>query len=660
MTIRFKLTMGFLGVILMFNALLSLITVKHVGQVWLQEIQNKVKLDLNSAREVYRRDKQQIARFLEGAAFDAGLPKMLASREEAQLGIWMQRLHERAGVDMTVLVGSDGLVLRRARNASARGDNLSWNPVIAQALRERATSIGTIICPREQLETEGDDLARRAQCRLVPTAATRPLPDTVQSDGMLAAVAVPIIDGDGQLLGLLYGANLLNHRFDFVDTIRDQVFPNMMYAGRHVGTVTLFQNDVRIATNVLDEDGQRALGTRLNDEVREMVLERGEVFADRVQVINHWYITAYEPIRDPTGKIVGAMYVGMLEAPFSKQHKLVISGFLLTVGITSVASLLLLFLLTNRVLRPIGRIIAMSRQVIKGDMAARVGPHPGGEMGELCCAVDAMADALAQREERLKQTTRQQISQSEKLASVGRLAAGVAHEINNPLTGVLTFAHVLREKPNMDEQDKQDLDLIIHETTRVGEIVTGLLDFARERPATKTMLDLNLVIRQTIRLVANQPRFKKIRVEEYLSENLPEVYADRNQLQQVLLNLALNAGEAMPDGGSLVITTMPHGKDVMMKVADTGCGIKREHLSRIFDPFFTTKPVGKGTGLGLSVTYGIIQQHGGVLSVESEEGKGTTFTLILPFYDPLHPDDASAEGGTITQPAQEPVAAAAS
>lgn len=221
-------------------------------------------------------------------------------------------------------------------------------------------------------------------------------------------------------------------------------------------------------------------------------------------------------------------------------------------------------------------------------------------------------------------------SVSEKLSAVGRLAAGVAHEINNPLTGVLTFAHLLREKQDLDEQAKQDLGLIIHETTRASEIVHGLLDFAREKAAVKEPLDVNAVIGRTLQLLGNQKAFRQISVEERLQDNLPKVDGDVNQLQQVLLNLCLNACEAMPKGGALTIATSAGEESVLIKVADTGCGIKNEHLDRIFEPFFTTKPVGKGTGLGLSVSYGIIQEHGGTMEVESAEGKGTEFSIVLP------------------------------
>ena len=219
---------------------------------------------------------------------------------------------------------------------------------------------------------------------------------------------------------------------------------------------------------------------------------------------------------------------------------------------------------------------------------------------------------------------------SERLAMIGRLAAGVAHEINNPLTGVLTFSHLLREKENLDEQDKEDLDLIINEATRAGEIVRGLLDFARERAVEKELLDVNDVAQQAIRLLGNRKAFQQVVVSEDLASNLPRIDGDMNQLQQVLLNLSFNACAAMPNGGVLTIGTSLRDGRVCVRVADTGCGIKKEYLDQIFEPFFSTKPVGKGTGLGLSISYGIIQQHGGDLKVESEEGKGTTFTIILP------------------------------
>jgi len=241
--------------------------------------------------------------------------------------------------------------------------------------------------------------------------------------------------------------------------------------------------------------------------------------------------------------------------------------------------------------------------------------------GEL--AERTRAEAALQRSEQLR-------AASEKLAAIGRLAAGIAHEINNPLTGVLTFSHLLREKENLDDQDRQDLDLIIHETTRASGIVRDLLDFARERPSEKRTVQLNEIVRRTVRLLGNQKAFQKITIVENLDDGLPGVEADENQIQQVLVNLLLNACAAMSDGGTLMLSSTLHDGHVCVAVADTGTGIRREHLHRIFEPFFSTKSVGQGTGLGLSVSYGIVQQHGGRLEVESQEGMGSTFTVVLP------------------------------
>ncbi len=484
--------------------------------------------------------------------------------------------------------------------------------------------------PGATLHRISDSLAARARIDLIPTREAEPITETTSSDGLVVAAAVPVLDVQGTLQGLLYGGDLLNRREDLVDSIRDAVFCSPVQDAPSLDTVTIFLGDVRIATNVRHADGQRAIGTRMSRQVAEEVLGRGRVWARPAFVVNDWYITAYEPIRDPQEQVVGALYVGLLQAPFLQQRNTLAGVVLIMVLSGTMACFLLIYFMNYLVLGPASKVIHMARRVIHGDLTARVRIRPPGEIGVLCQAVDQMADALAEREEQLKTATGKQLHRSEKLASLGRLAAGVAHEINNPLTGVLTFAHLMKEKPNMDGQDLQDLDLIIHETTRAAEIVRGLLDFARERAVIKEPLNLNEVIVRTIRLIRNQKLFERIVIDEDLANDLPDIEGDMNQLQQVLLNLSLNACEAMPTGGTLTIRTRSEERGVMVALADTGCGIKPEHLEHVFEPFFTTKPVGKGTGLGLSVSYGIVQQHGGTIELDSEPGRGTTFSLVFP------------------------------
>ena len=447
---------------------------------------------------------------------------------------------------------------------------------------------------------------------------------------MVAAAAVPVLDAEGQLQAILYGGDLLNRRYAMVDAIRQQVFGNEAYNGKPVGAVTIFLGDVRISTTAMTDDGGRAIGTQLSAAVREKALAGGSPWSAPALVVKDWYFTAYEPIRDPGERIIGVLGVGLLPAPFVHQSSIISTVFLVFMIGTALASLVLLVVATGSVIRPIYRVVAMAHRVIGGDLSARVGIRPNGEMGVLCRAVDSMAESMQEREEMFQQATRQQIGRTEQLASVGRLAAGVAHEINNPLTGVLAFADLLRDKENLDGQDREDLDLIIRETKRAREIVRGLLDFARETPSRKAPLAVNDLVQQTLQLLGKREAFQNINLVDDLADNLPTIHGDKNQLQQVFVNLSLNACEAMPNGGTLLISTSCAAGRVVIKVTDTGSGIKPEHVDNIFEPFFTTKPVGKGTGLGLSVSYGIVQQHGGTLEVESQEGKGATFTITLP------------------------------
>jgi two-component system NtrC family sensor kinase len=220
--------------------------------------------------------------------------------------------------------------------------------------------------------------------------------------------------------------------------------------------------------------------------------------------------------------------------------------------------------------------------------------------------------------------------EQQKLASVGHLAAGVAHEINNPLTTILTTALLIQEEMDPEDPYYQELDTIANETLRCRKIVTSLLDFARQRKPSKSHHDINLIIRESIALTRKQAAFKDIGVEADLSEELPLLDLDRDQMHQCLINLALNGIEATEGGGKLRFTSRLHQERgaVEITVSDTGRGIPENGMDRIFEPFFTTKE--KGTGLGLAITHGIIQQHGGSIEVESKEGQGTTFRIYLP------------------------------
>lgn len=310
------------------------------------------------------------------------------------------------------------------------------------------------------------------------------------------------------------------------------------------------------------------------------------------------------------------------------------------------------YLLTRKyICDPIQRLLEQTQALSEGDLSARVENLSKDELGELGRSFNNMADNLAQAqielqdwgntlEQKVERRTAEitdmqsQLLRSAKLASMGELVAGVAHEINNPLTGILMFASLSSKTPDLPQQVKDNLDLIVSETGRCAKIVRGLLEFARESFPEKKMNSINQIIEHTLELISHQTIFQDVDVQYCGGEGLPELEVDADQLQQVFFNMFINAGQAMPNGGTLAITTSFVEKEnaVQIVIEDTGTGISQENLDKIFDPFFSTKAQ-KGFGLGLSVSYGIIKNHGGRVDVKSREGEGTRFSIYFSTED---------------------------
>lgn len=297
---------------------------------------------------------------------------------------------------------------------------------------------------------------------------------------------------------------------------------------------------------------------------------------------------------------------------------------------------------------PVKQLLQHAREVGRGNLDASVKIASGDEMGTLALVMNEMTLGLKKSYEQLEEWGRtlegkvtertneleriqSQLIRSEKLASLGELVAGIAHEINNPLTGILVFSSLISNDTRLDPALKSDLDTIIQETERCATIVKGLLDFSRESVPQKTWTSLNEILDASLALVKNQAQFQTITIVLDYSPDIPAILADPHQLEQVFINILLNASHAMEAGGTLKIATKLCGEHggVVVRIADTGCGIPEENLPKIFDPFFTTKDA-SGTGLGLSVSYGIINSHAGTIEVESTVDVGTTFTIHLP------------------------------
>jgi hypothetical protein len=227
-----------------------------------------------------------------------------------------------------------------------------------------------------------------------------------------------------------------------------------------------------------------------------------------------------------------------------------------------------------------------------------------------------------------------QLLQAEKLSSIGLLAAGIAHEINTPITGISSYTQMLLKGTPASDERKSILEKIEKQTFRAAGIVNGLLNFARMNGTEYRDLDVNRLLQESLSLLEHQLTRGGIKINRSLDASIPSVFGNGGKLQQVFVNLFLNARDAMPAGGELRVHTGMNESMVIVEIEDTGTGISEEDIKRIYDPFFTTKGTSKGTGLGLAISYGIIQEHGGRILVDSEPGKGTRFRLKLPTRQP--------------------------
>ncbi len=633
LAIRTKLILSFWLIILAIGLITLGAGVNIIGDGIVREAQTKVEMDLNAAREVYQyrlKEVRDVVRFTALRRFS--VREAIVKKNYKILLDALNVSRKTSGLDILSAADKNGLVIIRSRNPNLSGDNQGEDIIVKRVLETGKAFASTVIIPYEELLKESPTLARQARIKLIPTTKAVPKQQTEETSGMILKAAVPVMGDKGELLGVIYGGVLLNRNFEIVDKVKDTVYKGMTYKGRDIGTATIFLQDTRISTNVKREDGTRAIGTRVSAEVYDQVLKKGKIWKDRAFVVNDWYITAYEPIRDISNKIIGILYVGILEDKFIDMKKETVLIFLGITVIGLIVAFMMSYLLANSITKPVRGLVAAAQRLANGDLNQKVDIKSRNEIGKLGEAFNFMVEAVKERDEQLKEQTKEIVGRSERLAMIGQLAAGVAHEINNPLGSIIIYSHILLEEPEIKDLARKNLEKIVKESMRCKDIVKGLLDFARQTEPEVRLADINEVLRSTLSLVEKQTLFQNIQIISRHYPDLPLVEIDTTQIQQVFMNIIINAAEAMDAQGELITTTRlsEDNKFVEVEFTDSGGGISQENLKRLFEPFFTTKEVGHGTGLGLAISYGIIEKHKGTIKVRSDVGKGATFIIQLP------------------------------
>jgi two-component system, NtrC family, sensor kinase len=374
-------------------------------------------------------------------------------------------------------------------------------------------------------------------------------------------------------------------------------------------------------------EGRDVPATRLVNEDRVMIERDRRVLRAFAPIANESRCSSAPGCHDPGTTVLGVIEV---EAPLHPIDALVsdnVNNVLLISAIATVVAAFLGGLALSRWLRPVVALVAGTRRIAEGDLEHRIDCDRTDELGTLCEAFNRMTSRLKE--------TKLLLLRSDKLSSLGKLAAGVAHEINNPLMGILSFAEDLQDELPENDPRREDCEVIVREALRCRGIVRRLLDFARPEAPSFERVALNRVARQSLALVSKQAEFRNVRVDVLLEPELPPVGADANQLQQVVLNLLVNAGYAVGVRGRISIAThsLTGGDRVELVVDDTGKGVPEDLREKIFEPFFSTKK-DRGTGIGLGVSRSITEAHGGHLLVADSPSGGARFRLVLPIYEP--------------------------
>lgn len=618
------------------------------------------------------------------ARWTAEYDKVLIANVESDLRIaeqYLARMMSGLGDDLTVVAESMELAQVLVNNTTRQGtffetkrqslkldflyflpdaaasDSAARWPVIASALAGTPTTQIDIFSP-DDLRTLDVDLAVRARIELIETEAASPTTRKVEDRGIVVHSASPVrLAGQD---GVLVGGMLLNRNLQFIDTINALVYLNAITGGGRQGTATLFLEDVRVSTNVRLFEDVRALGTRVSKAVRWQVLHNGETWLARAFVVNDWYVSGYLPLTDSFGDRVGMLYVGFREAPFAtaKRDSLLwmlaaFAGVLLITGPVFLS-------MAKGIFAPLELMTKTMRQVGQGDLSARNDlSETKGEIGQVAAHLDDLLDQVQDRDARLRawaddlnqrvedrtsqlrdanaklEDTYRQLVMSEKLASIGEIAAGVAHEINNPVAVIQGNVDVIRDVLGTDAAPVAfEMELIDQQVTRIEAIVDKLLKFSRPAEAfdQDAQTALAPAIGDCLVLVDHLLTKERVSVETHF-DPVPEVHIVPGELLQVVINLITNALQAMKGQGRLMMILHPETRNgvdgATLIVRDTGPGIPADQIDKVFDPFFTTKRE-QGSGLGLSISQTIVQRAGGVIRVANLPEGGAEFQVWLP------------------------------
>ena len=647
--IRHKLLVMVLVPLLVVLPLLGLILLLWSNEAVDRLVVTKIRSDLAVAQGYFERVLAEAGGSTRAVAESAALQQALQA-PQGDLEALLQAMRERERLDFLNVLDPEGRL--RAIDAGGRAQAAPASPAHRSSMAGHDRTSVEVLSPA-QLALLAPRLAERVPVSLVPTRNATPTERTHEDRALVLLSSHAIRTPEGRVLGHVQGGLLLNRNLAFIDHINQIVYPEGALPFGSRGTATLFLDDVRISTNVRlfgPASEERAIGTRVSQQVRDRVLGQGHTWLDRAFVVNDWYVSAYQPLADGEGRRVGMLYVGFLEAPFTRLKVAALVGIGALFFTVMIGAAIVSLRWARAIFRPLEQMAATMQRVEAGALEARVGPvDSGDEIGRLAGHLDhllgvidgnthelrrwnAELDAKVAERTRALEDAQAHLVRNEKLAAVGQLTASIAHEINNPIAVIQGNLDLLRELLGAQAAPAAaELKLIDEQIERMRLIVTQLLQFARptEFAGYVDSVQPARVIEDCLVLVGHLLAKTRIEVRRHFDSER-SVAINRQELQQVLVNLLVNAIHVMPDGGTLTLSVADaDGDAVQVAVADTGPGLPPELQAQLFQPFVTRKK--DGTGLGLWISRSLVERYGGdIVATNRGDGvRGAVFTVRL-------------------------------
>lgn len=508
--------------------------------------------------------------------------------------------------------------------------------IIRRAFEGEAAA-GTRIINQQELLNLGRDLFQKSRIKIIFTPKARPTERQLLQDAMAMEFARPVYEGRGYLKGVLVGGRLLNRNFALVDKIRNLVFnERRFYNNKPVGTVTIFQGDVRISTNVLDEKGERAVGTRVSATVYDNVLGRGLRWVNRAFVVTSWYLTAYEPLRDFDGHIIGILYVGILEKPFIDMARDILVAFFAILVFAVALAVILAVILAQAIAKPVRDMLAAMEKISRGDLHERLKSGTTViELDVLAASFNEMAAKLDERDKNLKVS-------NEKLARLNKsyleLIGFVTHELKGILSSLILNAYTIRDGflGMINFKQRKVLDSITRNLDYFAATVKNFFDLSRIEKQEIHVVKKDILLKEdvfdgSVEAFLKQAEEKNMVIINRIDPGL-KVFADLDLLQIVANNLVGNAVKYGAQGGQVIIEARPVADKFEVEVYNDGRPVSDSEKEKLFKRFSRlqspeTKKV-RGTGLGLFITKEIIERHGGTIWFEAKES-GNSFVFSV-------------------------------